>query len=88
MRLWLQILQGNNEKDKVVTNDLNPAIPMARFIRIHPKTWRDHISLRFEVLGCEVTGNHIYTKSCIVQKLHILRNLYMCFLRKASKPLS
>ena len=59
MRLWLQILQGNNEKDKVVTNDLNPAIPMARFIRIHPKTWQTHISLRFEVLGCEVTGNHI-----------------------------
>ena len=52
-------MQGNTEQDKVVTNDLNPAIHMARFVRIHPKTWQNHISLRFEVLGCEVTGNHI-----------------------------
>ncbi|XP_033105774.1 uncharacterized protein LOC117108037 [Anneissia japonica] len=42
---------GNSDKDTAVTN-LLPVEVQARFIRIHPLTWNEHISMRFEVLGC------------------------------------
>ena len=35
----------------MVLNVLDPSIN-ARYIRVHPKTWRDHISMRMELLGC------------------------------------
>ena len=35
----------------MVLNVLDPSIN-AHYIRVHPKTWRDHISMRMELLGC------------------------------------
>ena len=35
----------------MVLNVLHPSID-ARYIRVHPKTWRGHISMRMELLGC------------------------------------
>ena len=35
----------------MVLNVLHPSIN-ARYIRVHPKTWRGHISMRMELLGC------------------------------------
>ena len=32
-------------------NSLQPTI-VARYIRVHPKTWYSHISMRMELLGC------------------------------------
>ena len=35
----------------MVLNVLHPSIN-ARYIRVHPKTWHNHISMRMELLGC------------------------------------
>ncbi|XP_072039794.1 uncharacterized protein [Amphiura filiformis] len=46
------IFDGNTDQTTVVTN-LFPTLVEARFIRIQPTAWNVHISLRFEVLGCQ-----------------------------------
>ncbi|XP_028395314.1 EGF-like repeat and discoidin I-like domain-containing protein 3 [Dendronephthya gigantea] len=46
-----KVFAGNYDEDTVVTNRLYPAIN-ARYIRIHPVSWSDYISLRIEVIGC------------------------------------
>ncbi|KAL4228810.1 Milk fat globule-EGF factor 8 protein [Mactra antiquata] len=46
-----KIFTGNADQDSVVTNML-PCPVMARCIRINPIDWKDHISLRFDLLGC------------------------------------
>ena len=35
----------------MVLNVLHPSIN-ARYIRVHPKTWQGHISMRMELMGC------------------------------------
>ena len=47
---------ANGDTKTVVTNYLEPPILGARFIRIQPQEWHRHISLRFEMLGCENIG--------------------------------
>lgn len=47
----LQIFTGNSDQDSVVTNML-PCPILARCIRINPLDWKDHASLRFDLLGC------------------------------------
>ena len=42
---------SNVDDKSIVKNALAPVI-VARFIRIHPKTWNNHISMRAEFLGC------------------------------------
>ncbi|XP_045208433.1 uncharacterized protein LOC123560270 isoform X2 [Mercenaria mercenaria] len=45
------IFTGNADQDSVVTHML-PCPIMARCIRINPLEWKDHISMRFDLLGC------------------------------------
>lgn len=51
-----QVFGGNFDQHTVVDHHLRPNI-IARFIRILPKTWYKHISLRLEVYGCCCQGN-------------------------------
>ncbi|XP_028414254.1 EGF-like repeat and discoidin I-like domain-containing protein 3 [Dendronephthya gigantea] len=46
-----KVFAANYDKNSVVTNLFYPAIN-ARYIRIHPVSWFNHISLRIEVIGC------------------------------------
>ena len=46
---------GNSDRNTVVTNCFRPSI-LARYVRVHPKTWYGHISMRIELLGC-ASGN-------------------------------
>ncbi|XP_072177821.1 lactadherin-like [Diadema setosum] len=45
-----KIFVGNNDRDGEMVNDINPPL-MARFVRIHPLTWHNAISLRWELSG-------------------------------------
>ena len=38
--------------DDVVTNEFGWSIA-ARFVRLNPQTWSNHISLRWEIYGCD-----------------------------------
>lgn len=42
---------GNGDKNSVVKHNLSPHIE-ARFLRLNPKTWKGHISMRMELYGC------------------------------------
>ncbi|XP_078354170.1 uncharacterized protein LOC144638790 isoform X2 [Oculina patagonica] len=44
---------GNVDSDTVVSHELNPPI-RARYIRFVPVNWKNHISMRVELYGCQV----------------------------------
>ncbi|CAB4004228.1 Hypothetical predicted protein, partial [Paramuricea clavata] len=46
-----KVFSGNTDRDSVVRQEVSPDL-VARFIRIQPKTWQNHISMRAEVHGC------------------------------------
>ena len=47
----LQVLKGNSDHDTEVLHVFVPPI-QARYIRVHPRKWHEHISMRMELLGC------------------------------------
>ncbi|KAL9955598.1 hypothetical protein ACROYT_G036941 [Oculina patagonica] len=47
-----QIFTGNSDRYTVVRNQLDRPV-ITRYIRIHPKTWKGHISMRTEFYGCK-----------------------------------
>uniref|UniRef100_F6R1R0 F5/8 type C domain-containing protein n=1 Tax=Monodelphis domestica TaxID=13616 RepID=F6R1R0_MONDO len=46
------IFKGNRDHSSPVVNPVEPPL-FARFLRIHPWSWANHIALRVEVLGCD-----------------------------------
>ena len=46
-----QVLTGNTDEDTIIEHFLSPPI-RGKFIRICPRSWHDHISLRMELYGC------------------------------------
>ena len=69
MLSYRQIFGGNVDENTPEYNFLHPHIE-ATYIRFHPWTWHNHISMRAEVYGCN--GNLlfvglIYSKSDIFQ---------------------
>ncbi|XP_028514230.1 venom prothrombin activator pseutarin-C non-catalytic subunit [Exaiptasia diaphana] len=46
-------LPGNSDETTVVKNNLDPAIT-ARYIRLLPKTYHNHMILRMELYGCQI----------------------------------
>ena len=48
----LQYFQGNRDQHSLVCNVLNPPV-IARFMRIIPRGWYRHISMRIEFYGCK-----------------------------------
>ncbi|KFQ72067.1 Coagulation factor VIII [Phaethon lepturus] len=57
---WSLVLQDGKEKTfkanqdhtSTVMNTLEPPL-FARYVRIHPRQWHNHIALRIELLGCD-----------------------------------
>ena len=42
---------GNKDRHSVVQEVISPPI-VARYIRVNPMSWNQHISLRLEFIGC------------------------------------
>ena len=47
----LQEFRGSSDRFSVVTETINPPI-VAHYVRVRPKTWHRHISMRLEFYGC------------------------------------
>ncbi|XP_078579734.1 lymphocyte antigen 75-like isoform X1 [Branchiostoma floridae x Branchiostoma japonicum] len=48
----VQVFTGNSDRNTVVTNTFpNPVL--TRWLRVNPRTWSGHVSLRMEILGCD-----------------------------------
>ena len=55
---WISIYRlyhGNVDQNTKKTNQL-PSGTDARFIRLQPRAWQGHISMRFDVTGCELSS--------------------------------
>ena len=50
---FMQVFQGNTDKDTVVSH-VFPQHIRARYIRIWPKTWTNHVAMRVELYGCYI----------------------------------
>lgn len=46
-----QVFPGNRDRNTPVGNVLNPPV-VARYIKVHPKTWYGYIAMRVELYGC------------------------------------
>ena len=61
-----KVYNGNTDQESEVTNMLGCSI-IAKYLRIRPVDWRNHISLRFEVLGCPTkSGIKCFIPQCFV----------------------
>ncbi|XP_031562905.1 uncharacterized protein LOC116298543 [Actinia tenebrosa] len=58
-----EVLRGNSDRSTVVSHNLKRVI-YARYLRIHPRSWQGHISMRAEVYGC-TSGFQVPTESCL-----------------------
>ncbi|XP_035181806.1 coagulation factor VIII [Oxyura jamaicensis] len=47
-----KIFKANQDHTSTVMNVLEPPL-FARYVRIHPRQWHNHIALRIEFLGCD-----------------------------------
>ncbi|XP_009570310.2 coagulation factor VIII isoform X2 [Cuculus canorus] len=47
-----KIFKANQDHTSTVVNTLEPPL-YARYVRIHPRQWHNHIALRIEFLGCD-----------------------------------
>lgn len=47
-----KIFRANRDYTSTVLNSLEPPL-FARYVRIHPRHWHNHIALRIEFLGCD-----------------------------------
>ena len=52
-----QVFDANRDQNTIVHNELEPPI-FGQYIRILPKSWRSHISMRVELFGVR-NGNVI-----------------------------
>jgi len=58
-----------------VGNIIDPPI-IARFIKIHPKTWRSSIALRLELYGCKEGENCFYFSFILICATFIIIFLF------------
>ena len=54
-----KVFTGNTDSDTVVEHTFDNVI-VASYVRVYPRTWQGHISLRWEVYECRSTGKHKY----------------------------
>ncbi|KFQ60976.1 Coagulation factor VIII, partial [Pelecanus crispus] len=47
-----KIFKANQDHTSTVMNTLEPPL-FARYVRVHPRQWHNHIALRIEFLGCD-----------------------------------
>ena len=57
-----RVFTGNSDRNTVIEQELETAVA-ARYVRVYPQTWHEHMAMRWEVYGCDIG-----------KMLHILRN--------------
>ena len=46
-----QLFQANRDQNSIAKNAINPPI-LARYVKLNPRSWYRHISMRIEYYGC------------------------------------
>ncbi|XP_050293158.1 neurexin-4 isoform X2 [Anthonomus grandis grandis] len=69
----IRMFKGNTDSDTVHKNEFEVPI-IAQWIRINPTRWRDRISMRVELFGCEYVSKSMYFNGSSLLKLDLLRD--------------
>ncbi|KAI5631254.1 laminin G domain-containing protein [Phthorimaea operculella] len=67
------MFEGNNDGNTVRKNEFEVPI-IAQYIRINPMRWRDKISMRVEVYGCDYVAETLYFNGTSLVKMDLLRD--------------
>ena len=67
----LQYFTGNRDRNSIVTHAINPPL-LARFVRIHPKSWSSHICMRVELYGCRAGKGRFSLAKFVVLFLEVV----------------
>ncbi|XP_030764634.1 neurexin-4 isoform X2 [Sitophilus oryzae] len=68
----IRMFRGNVDGDTVHKNEFEVPI-IAQWIRINPSRWRDRISMRIELFGCEYIAENMYFNGTSLLRLDLLR---------------
>lgn len=71
--MFLQLFKGNTDGDTVKVNVFEVPI-IAQWIRVNPTRWRDRISLRVELYGCNYESDNLYFNGTSLVRLDLLRD--------------
>ncbi|KAL1514303.1 hypothetical protein ABEB36_003581 [Hypothenemus hampei] len=69
----VRMFRGNIDGDTVHKNEFEVPI-IAKWIRINPTRWRDRISMRVELFGCEYVAQNMFFNGTSLVKLNLLRD--------------
>ncbi|GBP09577.1 Neurexin-4 [Eumeta japonica] len=68
-----QMFEGNSDGNSINKNEFEVPI-IAQYIRINPMRWRDKISMRVELYGCDYAADTVYFNGSSLLKLDLLRD--------------
>ncbi|XP_019763354.2 neurexin-4 isoform X1 [Dendroctonus ponderosae] len=69
----IEMFRGNIDGDSIQKNEFEVPI-IAQWIRVNPTRWRDRISMRVELFGCEYVAQNMYFNGTSLLKLDLLRD--------------
>ncbi|XP_052807791.1 uncharacterized protein LOC128236745 isoform X3 [Mya arenaria] len=74
-----KIFQGNTDTETIVTNYLDHEF-LALCVRIHPIDWNNHISMRFDLIGCAAgdVKNCTSSRDCFTSGSQCINNYCSC----------
>ncbi|XP_065156246.1 neurexin-4 isoform X1 [Atheta coriaria] len=68
----IMMFKGNVDGNSVVKNEFEVPI-IAQWIRVNPTRWRDRISLRVELYGCDYASETMYFNGSSLLRMDLLR---------------
>ena len=68
----LQTFRGNYDRNGIQTHSFDPPI-YGRFVRLNPRGWKSHISMRLELYGCP------WSKQFVCSVYYYLSVIFVCF---------
>ncbi|CAH0407172.1 unnamed protein product [Chilo suppressalis] len=69
----IKMFEGNQDGNTVHKNEFEVPI-IAQYIRVNPMRWRDKISMRVEVYGCDYVADTLYFNGTSLVKVDLLRD--------------
>ncbi|CAM6031990.1 unnamed protein product, partial [Sphagnum compactum] len=69
----VQLFKGNSDGDTIKVNVFDVPI-IAQWVRVNPTRWRDRISLRTELYGCNYDSDNLYFNGSALVRLDLLRD--------------
>ncbi|KAL0832456.1 hypothetical protein ABMA28_000688 [Loxostege sticticalis] len=69
----VKMFEGNQDGNTVHKNEFEVPI-IAQYLRVNPMRWRDKISMRVEVYGCDYVADTLYFNGSSLIKVDLLRD--------------